>query len=79
LLGIIYGIFLLILAYYIELITGYFMKRDFILYDYKGTRIFLIGLFIFVLSLPLILYNIYLILIPALGNLMKGIGLIWNL
>ncbi len=55
------------------------MKRDFILYDYKGTRIFLIGLFIFVLSLPLILYNIYLILIPALGNLMKGIGLIWNL
>jgi hypothetical protein len=51
------------------------MRVDFNLYSSKGTKIFLAGLFIFVLSLPLFLYNIYLIIIPIFGNLLKGAGL----
>jgi hypothetical protein len=75
LLGLSYGIFLLMFAYLIELITGYFMRVDFNLYSSKGTKIFLVGLFIYVLSLFLFLYNIYLIIIPIFGNLLKGVGL----
>lgn len=69
------GPFLIFIAYIFEILTGIKLKNDLMIISKKWSTVFIVGVAIFVLSMPLLLYNLYLILIPMLGDAIKTIGL----
>ncbi len=75
-LGNFVGLFLIFVAYIFEIMTGIKLKDDLVMVsDKKWSIIFIGGVIIFVLSMPLVIYNIYFVLIPMLGDAIKTMGI----
>lgn len=69
------GAFLIFIAYIFEILTGVKLKDDLVKISREWSMVFIIGVSIFVLSMPLLLYNTYLALIPMIGDAIKTIGI----
>lgn len=67
--------FLIFIAYIFEILTGAKLKDDLAKISQEWSTVFIIGVSIFVLSMPLLLYNTYLALIPMIGDGIKTIGI----
>lgn len=70
------GAWLIVAAYYGELVLGVRLRRDLEEHVNRGVNAFIGGMLIFILSLPLALLDHRLALIPFLGNLVKTLGLV---
>lgn len=67
------GLFI-VAAYFVELLVGQKLAKDLSELDELGSRLFLIGVTVFVLSLGLVLVDNGLALIPLIGNTVKITG-----
>ncbi|MEM3832700.1 MAG: hypothetical protein QW128_03750 [Thermoprotei archaeon] len=75
-LGNFVGLFLIFIAYIFEIITGMKLRDDLaMISDSKWSGIFVGGVVIFVLSMPLMIYNVYFALIPMIGDAIKTVGI----
>ncbi|MGC8948865.1 MAG: hypothetical protein ACP5IZ_07515 [Thermoprotei archaeon] len=67
---------MIFVAYVFEIITGIKLKDDLVMVsNEKWSIIFIGGVIIFVLSMPLVIYSIYFVLIPMLGDAIKTMGI----
>ncbi|MCE4603206.1 MAG: hypothetical protein F7C08_02840 [Desulfurococcales archaeon] len=70
------GAWLIIAAYYGELVLGFRLRRDLEEHVNRGVNAFIGGMLVFILSLPLAVVDHRLAVIPFIGNLVKTLGLI---
>lgn len=66
---------ILFAAYLTEVVVGPYLMDGFSKIDVLSSRLFIIGISIFVFSLPLVVISNTLAIIAFVGNLAKGIGL----
>ncbi len=66
---------ILFIAYLTEVIVGPYLMKEFKEIDELSSKLFIIGISIFVFSLPLVSISNTLAIIAFIGNLAKGIGL----
>ncbi|MFP3313792.1 MAG: hypothetical protein RXO28_04675 [Thermocladium sp.] len=69
------GIIMLFLAYIIEEATGLLLRLDFREISNSWTNIFITGMTIFVASILLVLISTKLVIVPIIGDVVKGIGI----
>ncbi len=70
------GAWMIVVAYYGELVLGVRLKRDLEEHVNRGVNAFIGGMLLFILSLPLAVVDHRLAIIPFIGNLVKTAGLI---
>ena len=70
------GAWLIVAAYYGELVLGVRLRRDLEEHVNRGVNAFIGGMLIFILSLPLAIVDHRMAVIPFTGNLIKTVGLI---
>lgn len=70
------GAGLIVLAYYGELVVGVRLREDLRIVASRGVDVFTYGMLVFILSLPLVLLDPRLVLVPFAGNLAKMYGLL---
>lgn len=69
------GIVMLFLAYIIEEATGLLLRLDFQETSTRWTNVFIAGMTIFVVSILLVLISTKLVIVPIIGDVVKGIGI----
>ncbi len=69
------GIVMLFLAYIIEEATGLLLRLDFQEISTRWTNVFIAGMTIFVVSILLVLISTKLVIVPIIGDVVKGIGI----
>ncbi len=69
------GAFLIFVAYIFEILTGIKLKDDLVGISKKWSTVFITGVVIFVLSMPVLLYSTYLALIPMIGDGINIVGI----
>ncbi|GGP20358.1 hypothetical protein GCM10007981_08110 [Thermocladium modestius] len=69
------GIISLFLAYIIEEATGILLRMDFREFSKTWTDVFAVGMSIFVVSILLVLISTKLVVIPMIGDAIKGLGI----
>jgi hypothetical protein len=69
------GALLIFIAYIFEILTGMKLKDDLREISREWSLVFITGVSIFVLSMPLLLYSTYLALIPMIGDAIKTVGI----
>jgi len=62
-------------AYFVEAIVGIYLQKDLSIIDNKSAKLFIIGMSIFIFTLPLTILSINFVLVPIFGNVMKAGGL----
>jgi low affinity Fe/Cu permease len=67
------GALLIFTAYIFEILTGMKLKDDLREISREWSLVFITGISIFVLSMPLLLYGTYLALIPMVGDAIKTV------
>ena len=66
---------LLFIAYFTEVVVGPYLKKGFEEVDRTSANMFVSGIITFVFTLPLVTISSSLAILPFLGNLLKGFGL----
>ncbi len=69
------GVVSLFLAYIIEEVTGVLLRMDFREFSKPWTDVFVVGMSIFVISILSVLISPKLVVIPMIGDAIKGLGM----
>ncbi len=65
----------IVLAYLVEVVVGIYLQKDLSTIDTTSARLFIIGMSLFIFTLPFTILSVNYVLIPIFGNVMKAGGL----